>query len=577
MPTETSPYEDRLTAVANGYQVQAFGSDGFGDEVNPLTGDLRFTQVDLELKGVGPDISIIRTFSSNEGRQRNWHGSYFFGDWNLEVPRVVTHAREITAPPNQVQEAQWQVSGTNPHARCSNYDLPPEDPLGRWWNGVEIRGVSSEGTFGTERLPLLKRGGNPISPSMTIDGVAMTFPMVTTSLWMVACLPSITNGPGEGFLAVSPSGTIYWFNYMVKVYSEKYSPPYSPQNYPYPQGYTSAQYWPDGARRVQLALMPSRIRDRFGNEISFTYSNNRLQAISSSDGRSISITTETDHRAITVTSDNPAARRVWRYYTGHIPGTVSSGLLRVVRPDGTYWQFSLGHFTRMCDARIWQAPSWDPIKICQDASGGVFFERQGTVKAPSGAVATYVVQGWPMAYTVDPAIEPYDYVESEFYEPVYPTTYSVRSKMVDNLGSISEWRYSYNQFCPGASRPANTVSFDVTNPDGSIDVHFVDNTWRGPHTGQIKKKLLGATCAGNSYSAFREEITSWVPIDQPNPWPSPFGLVNYQHVGKKAYEYLSPMRSRVINQNGASFHFVNEVHDQYGNPTQVKKYSSIQP
>ena len=98
--------------------------------------------------------------------------------------------------------------------------------------------------------------------------------MMTKNFWAFACTSSTKNGyPGEGFVAISPKGEKYYFDWVV-------SRPYSALSKRY------ANYAHSTARMGRLAVyfLVSRIEDRFGNWVSYTYSGDKLSQITSNDG-----------------------------------------------------------------------------------------------------------------------------------------------------------------------------------------------------------------------------------------------------------------------------------------------------
>ena len=97
--------------------VQALGPDAFGEAIDVSTGALSFSQMDLSVPGIGPAVSMARTFSVDGNKAQTlvngtadqlWTG-YSMGDWELELPWIGgTYA----------QASGWQVSTSSPNARC---------------------------------------------------------------------------------------------------------------------------------------------------------------------------------------------------------------------------------------------------------------------------------------------------------------------------------------------------------------------------------------------------------------------------------------------------------------------------
>jgi hypothetical protein len=198
-----------------------------------------------------------------------------FGDWELNLPRITT----TVAIGGSVQTIQW-----GPTARCSQLAAPPTPdhiPSNRfsledWWNGFDLV------TWDGESQQLLKRStSNPLTPTMTIPGTSSSsFPIVTQSHWMIGCLPGTSNGqPGEGFFAVSPGGVKYWFDRLV----------YEDEPWLKISKSSLGGIWQ--VARYRASMLVTRMEDRFGNSLVFTYESNsgRLSNITASDNRQIGV------------------------------------------------------------------------------------------------------------------------------------------------------------------------------------------------------------------------------------------------------------------------------------------------
>lgn len=107
----------------------------------------------------------------------------------------------------------WRVATTSTadrNKRCSNALAPPlygnAGSVSRWWSGnfMHIPGQGDQ--------ELLARRSNVPLP-MPSNG---TYPWVTKSNWRISCLATTANGyPGEAFVAISPEGVTYTFNYVI--------------------------------------------------------------------------------------------------------------------------------------------------------------------------------------------------------------------------------------------------------------------------------------------------------------------------------------------------------------------------
>src|SRR5690606_24122887 len=106
----------------------------------------------------------------------------------------------------------WVGLGTAAAHRCSVPSVPPTVAFAGvgiyfyandYWNGLQ---VNLGGGRGGELL-----GAKAGVPAPTSGG---PYPWITSDWTYVSCLPTVKNGPGEGFLAVDSQGTRYWLDWM---------------------------------------------------------------------------------------------------------------------------------------------------------------------------------------------------------------------------------------------------------------------------------------------------------------------------------------------------------------------------
>ncbi len=312
--------------------------------------------VDIDVPGNnGLPVQLARVFNVEDktGHLDNIVG---YNDWEMDVPYI---------DGTFFQAIGWKVgSGSGSTARCSN-TFPPasfdHSKTEKIWHGynLNIPGVTSG--------VLLKNDKSGV-PQPTDS---LTYPWITDSGFRIRCLPLLASGhAGEGFLAVGPDGTKYWFDWMVA----RQAPPIR---------------WPMSADfnahfdRERIFLMATRVEDRHGNWVTYTWSGSKLTQINSSDNRQILITWSGNQIA-SATSHS----RTWTYqYTAVAPPATGSLLTRVVLPDGSDWTYSRSGSLAAGEFQ------WEPV--LEEASGtctppgppGQIFNM--TVKHPAGATAVY--------------------------------------------------------------------------------------------------------------------------------------------------------------------------------------------
>jgi YD repeat-containing protein len=284
--------------------VSALGADLFGDKVNLYSGALEFLHTDVDIPGNNALPVMV-------GRRLSTGGEVFankqFGTWDLEIPHL--HGTYTTWK-------GWDVPFPSPDrpagSRCSNFQPPPSVPGSgagqpsnftpdEYWHGHQMY-IPGQGD-----QVLLRRGVNYTDGPK--DG--QNYPVVTQGLWALRCLASLANDTspgktmGEGFIAVSPDGTEYRFDWFATRPAQTL---YKPGNATFlttsaesnssvsaalttgpntPNAFTSGLL-----SRSEVWIMPTVVTDRFGNTVTYTYDTARpwqLKSIQSSDDRHLSM------------------------------------------------------------------------------------------------------------------------------------------------------------------------------------------------------------------------------------------------------------------------------------------------
>ena len=188
--------------------------------------------------------------------------------------------------------------------------------------------------------------------AMPQDG--RNYPLVTRENWQLTCLPSIQNGPGEGFVAVSPDGVRYRFDWLAT------------------RMQTEVKKLGASVGRQDMFLMATEVTDRFGNWVRYTYDAAApllLQRMESNDGR-VLVISNVNGRAATV---NDGSRTFSYSYDG------LGNLKNVVQPDGSRWVFDLTAMTAVNLGDMGVGANCDqPGTLPPD-------ELVGTMTHPSGA------------------------------------------------------------------------------------------------------------------------------------------------------------------------------------------------
>ncbi len=513
---EWDSYEKR---IASKQSVVALGSDLFGESVNLQNGGLSFTVTDVDLPGNNAlPVRFTRSYSVRNSREELFNDP--LADWTVQVPRL--SGRFAT---------DWLAGDST--ERCSNtIDLPKVPAynaahfsLSSFWQGVQLDLPGGGGEL------LVSAPG--ISKPAPVEGQPYRW-TTTDGQTHLRCISSIRNGPGEGFVAVTPDGTQYTFDWMAqRPDTGLYVPGKDPAGAQDPQGPLVVR---------ENSLYATRVTDRFGNWVSYTYTNGsnvpnawnepaRLTQIVANDGRQIDIE-YTDARfplrisAVKAGSTTTPKTKTWSYsydLDDHHNQDYRRNILRYVTlPDLTQWDIQ---FASLSYSPIIYDTSGEAGSSCNSAptpqngfltvnDGPV--ELVGTLVHPSGASGTFKLSleehgrshvtlscarytTTPTGATPGTGNDPNDDV-SLF--PISYNAWSITEKSISGPGlSPQTWRYSYipnasSHTFPGTEqtllcnwpecyRPiyisddeAGQSQTTVIAPDGSFDRYIFGTSWQ---------------------------------------------------------------------------------------------------
>jgi hypothetical protein len=564
-----TPEEELAKKIRAANDIAPVGSTPFGEEVSTYDGSLSFRQTDIDQPGLGLPIQLVRTHRTDDA----WRFSAF-ADWKLEIPHIETLAANASGTENDASD-WFFLSDVN---RCSNFRQAPTIVLptgnspvpvfylpGHWWNGYQlvIPGLGSQDL-------LLRDSSNTASPQMPSDGGGLhNFHIVTKQNWMVSCLANTSNDkPGEGFLVVSPEGVKYWMDWLVH---KKY------------QKVGFAQPGFGGVARRTAMMMVSRVEDRFGNSLLYSYdASGDLASVQASDGRRLVLTYEPSQsygmnltRVRTATlyaSDAPS--RMWTYtYTA--AANAVQHLTGVVQPDGKAWSFNLKglHYS------LGAAPiiEYDPYDGCSYAINSDSSLMQGQVVHPSGLVGEF---------TLKLAMRGRSYVpfkctslsgsHSLDIANAY-TVAAVNQKRISGPGLTPKiWSYSYSPANQSWAKDcgsgcAASVWTDVTDPAGATVRHTFSNRF-DVSEGRILRKDFFSGLSGSTI--VRSEEYTYAAATA-GPWPGRMGVSRQPHVNNDQIEQVTPVVRNVVTQQGGTFVRAVEEFDGFARALRVVRFSSF--
>jgi YD repeat-containing protein len=568
---DVSYFQDQAKVIHAPHAVSALGADLFGDKVNLYNGSLEFIQTDVSLPGNNAlPVMIGRRMATGSEVFPNMQ----FGTWDLDIPHL--HGTYTTA---QGWSIPFPSAGLTPFSRCSQFGAPPSVPGAgsgtpsnftpdEYWHGHFLY-VPGQG----DQALLRRAPGYTDGPK---DG--QNYPVVTQKLWALRCLPAMANGAalGEGFLAVSPDGVQYRFDWLAtRPVQALYKPGGTgalaagavattasttglDKTAPVADAFTSALL-----PRSEVWIMPTSVTDRFGNKVSYTYNPDKpwqLTRIQSNDGRTITLQYLAGTSRIETVNDGS---RTWTYrYT-------SGGVLESVSlPDAATWEL-LGAHSLQQNLEI--SSSCDTTDILS----GTNTPTIATLIHPSGASGTF---------TLTPVTHGRSWVPRSCrgnvsagtayaYRPRYFSSLSLTRKSIGGPGVANmDWEYEYGT--PNASwSPCNgcveTSSTEVTDPKGDVTVYTFGNRYNLTE-GQLQKVEVNDVRNG-----LLRTTSSHYRAPNAGPYPLVIGSSGQQRGDGAMAEVFTPMDEQTITQQGVSFNWQAAVFDERARATVVNKFRSL--
>ena len=553
------PYEEFGKHLRAAEEVTPLTSSLFGDQVSLYNGATEFDITDIDLPGNSAlPVQLRRRMEIND-RRKDPGNIGGLGDWDLEVPYIVG---------TFTSQNGWTIGGDAnlSYARCSNQGAPDtyvppftnEGNYAQVWDGNLLHipgGVDDELLANTEaKLPAMTDGN--------------TYPWVTKSYYRLGCLAGTANGyPGEAFVAVTPSGERYTFDWAVvhtapalKVAKSTF------------------------ISRSRIFLLATKVQDRFGNWVTYTYSGDHLTKILANDGREIDITWSGN----TVVSAN-AGSRTWSY--GYTNGALST----VTRPDGSQWSYAVTSGALITIKGGFPDDYVPPNTHCQlemDPNTGSFVYSVG---APSGAQGTFTFN-YQRHYRNDVPFSCIDGNANHLYPDVddFFDNFTLVSKQITGAGlGTLNWSYDYGDgsggyFTPSAPGPING-SAETYIPLGLCPTCLSSKIVTVTEPGDVIKYTFGSSYANNEGRLLQTQTTSltgqvaktvtntYLPDDQiaSQPFPDNAGRSLLPISKNPMVARLRPVVTTTTVQDGDTYTHQTEAFDAFAQPTQVKRFNSI--
>ncbi len=580
-------YERYVTAAG---EIQSLGPDLFGDAVSLQNGALSFTATDVSLSD-NSSLPVQFTRRYTVFNREAYSSDAMLADWTVELPRV----SGVFAP-------DWLGSSGSPAGRCSDAGPPPKPQpppsLGGdvnasvwgFWEGIEIH---IPGVTGGELLVAHAGLTNP-------DGG--TYPWTSADHVRVSCLPQVGNATGEGFLAIAPDGTRYWFDWMAQ-----YRMPGIMQWAAGSSDPNADLQW--AVTRRRNVLYATRVEDRFGNTVHYHYDNagnepGRLRTIQARDAQGLvtrEITVEHGTYGIdevAVTTPGAPVRR-WHYaYAQTESGRAT--LTSVTRPDTSAWAIDFAAFTNAEIDYHDVFPPGEPMRGCHwlETPLNAGLQPVGHLTHPSGAsgafttaIQTHGRSSVPLScanvtYAPDAGgIQANDTNDDVNLFVIAYQAFSLIEKQVSGPGlTPAQWTYRYDpgtgyHLYPGVTleQPVCTLGATcyqapctsddcagrsvttVTGPEGEWRRYTFGNTFKYDEGLLLKEEVGTDPTAILRATDYHHDLTR-----EGRPYPASFGRSLQLNSDSSSTEFQRPQQRRTITQQGETFQW--QVADCAGAP-----------
>lgn len=446
------------------YDITAETTGLMGEQIDLSSGAVSFVQTDIDLPG---NSAIPVRIARSWGGPDRWFGANrFYANWNLDLAYIST----TMASANDVYfTGSWAkniaCSGSlNPQASLSKGGAVLQ--VNDYWNGDSVY-IPGQGSA------TLLTGG--------------TTSRTTKNNWKISCFNS-TKGY-EGFKVTTPDGLTYTFDQlrMVRGIDLTKAGPVEGPIEPGPITGPDPGHGGGGINfsRYHTFMLVSRVDDRFGNWVSYTYNGNNLSQISASDGRLITLQYSNNR-----VSSATAHGKTWTYNYN------SNALIGVTRPDGRNWVFSHSQA-----AFYDQAPNTEGRCMNNDQRAAA--HHLVTITHPSGVTGEFTVKSVLHGRTEVPKLQlgpvnDNNYRYAFAIDRCYNTIALTQKKLTGAGIPTSTWQYSYSEnegafineakqavTVIGGGLPSGLQAGDlkytrVTAPDNSITVHYFNRRfdWR---------------------------------------------------------------------------------------------------
>lgn len=461
-----SPYADKvgidvIEKFNISHDIQPHTSTLFGEQIDASFGDVNFAQIDLDIPGNnGLPVNITRTLSGPD----NWFAdSREFASWSLSLPHIRTSLIGDPLTGAIPQRGGWALN-----TACSSHTGPGRYRLKV---GTSTAEVLESDYWGGDTISIPNQGSFKIlTDSQNIKK--------TVNGWKVDCY--IKSNGQEGFKVTDSHANTYYFGTVKRVKSLRnleVSPskpisncsglgggrPCNPIEIPNNDSFKVALV------KYSVFMMVDKVEDRHGNFVSYTYENDKLVNINSSDNRNIAISYIGNY-----ISKITSGEKTYSYEYEDLQGLK---LKKVTLPGGKFWDY---YYPKQGEEG---SNFWDSFKLgehtqvpmgsgCQVTGIGGLYIR---MRHPDGAIGEFHMRETYHGRTEidkiprpNPDFWPQDLVG--YYDANCFSMFSIQKKVITHLnGESDKWLYTYSSN-DGAYK--NEVKESVKNIN--LDFSFID-------------------------------------------------------------------------------------------------------
>ena len=555
------PWEEYGKLIKSRETVASLGPTLFGDEVDLNTGALSFSATDVSIPG-NSKLSVAFSRSFKVSNRKGYINDSTMADWELDTPNL----SGVFAP-------NWSMTCSATTAAAAR---PPQISYdGTLFNSADYwHGTQANMPGGGEMLY--------VTGAATAPSTGGPYYWMTSGFTYFSCLPAVKNDGGQGFLAITADGTKYWFDWRAQ-YQE-----------PSLKGALSSSSQLPRKRNV---LYATRVEDRFGNWVTYTYTNAwnapaTLTSIQANDGRQLTIAYNAQGHVASVSTGT----QTWTYQYSY-PTATTGTLTAVVQPDNSQWSIA---FSALSDAKIrydqGQPGAEDPVRSCGDPGQVITGGAQGTITHPSGAIGTFYVEPERHGRSNVPKqcanySSPYnDDNDDVAYYPLAYDAFSLKNKTVTGPGvATMQWSYSYSSsiyFAPGTGPTctgsncgavvctsdacAGTSVAIVTGPSGQWTRYTHGNSYRYNEGKLLKVERGTEPSAISQTQTYGYELAT-----SGQPFPTPIASSLQLRGDGFTSEYLRPQKTSSILQDGVTYSSTVNAFDQFARSTSVTRSSNI--